>query len=76
MSIFSDYECGALSDDEFRNECNRMNRQDRYEREHLSGGFYKRDYCYHECDVHNENCPYYDAEEESYDYEQCFEDNE
>ena len=34
MSIFSDNECGALSDDEFRAECIRMNLQDRYEREH------------------------------------------
>lgn len=35
MSIFSDHECGALSDFEFDQECRRMNRQDRYEREHL-----------------------------------------
>ena len=33
MSIFSDHSAGAMSDAEFRNECNRMNRQDRYERE-------------------------------------------
>ena len=30
MSIFSDHNCGALSDNEFRFECNRMNAEDRY----------------------------------------------
>ena len=30
MSIFSDYNCGALSDDEYRFECNRINAADRY----------------------------------------------
>lgn len=34
MSIFSDYSVGALSDDEFRSECARMNREDRWERKH------------------------------------------
>ena len=34
MSIFSDYECGAMSYEEFRGECKRMDRQERYEREH------------------------------------------
>lgn len=34
MSIFSDYKCGALSDEEFRSACAEMNRQDRWEREH------------------------------------------
>ena len=34
MSIFSDYKCGALSYDEYREDCKRMDRQDRYEREH------------------------------------------
>lgn len=33
MSIFSDYECGAISDEELRNFGVRMNRQDRYEQE-------------------------------------------
>ena len=33
MSIFSDYEHGYMDDFEFKQECNRMNRQDRYERE-------------------------------------------
>jgi hypothetical protein len=32
------------------------------------------DYCDKECDEHNENCPWYDAEEEYYDYNACFED--
>ena len=35
MSIFSDYKCGALSDEEFRGECAMMNAQDRDERERL-----------------------------------------
>ena len=35
MSIFSDHNCGALSDDEFREECKRMDRRERYEREHM-----------------------------------------
>ena len=33
MSIFSDYELGYMDDFEYREECKRMNRQDRYERE-------------------------------------------
>ena len=35
MSIFSDYKVGALSEWEFEQEAARMNREDRYEREHL-----------------------------------------
>ena len=35
MSIFSDHNCGALSDDEFREECKRMDRRERYEQEHM-----------------------------------------
>lgn len=35
MSIYSDYKCGALSDAEFRDECIRENRRDRYEREYI-----------------------------------------
>ena len=34
MSIFSDYEIGALSDVEFHNACVEMNARDRWEREH------------------------------------------
>ena len=34
MSIFSDHENGYMDDYEFEQECRRMNRQDRYEREH------------------------------------------
>ena len=34
MSIFSDYAVGAMTDEEYRDECIRMNLQDRYEREH------------------------------------------
>jgi len=35
MSIFSDYKVGALSDWEFEQEAARMNREDRWEREHM-----------------------------------------
>lgn len=30
-----------------------------------------QDWC-GECDEHNENCPYYDEEQESWDYELCY----
>ena len=33
MSIFSDHDCGALSDEDFERECTRMNNRDRVERE-------------------------------------------
>lgn len=33
MSIYSDFECGAISDEELRNFGVRMNRKDRYEQE-------------------------------------------
>ena len=32
-----------------------------------------RDYCEH-CEEHNENCLYYDPEEEEWDWELCFEE--
>jgi len=35
MSIFSDYNVGALSEVEFHNACVEMNARDRYEREHI-----------------------------------------
>ena len=38
MSIFSDYQHGYMDDFEFEQECARMNREDRYEREHLYAG--------------------------------------
>ena len=34
MSIFSDYENGYMDDFEYEQECRRMNRQDRWERDH------------------------------------------
>lgn len=34
MSIFSDYECGAMTDVEYRNACARMNAKERWEEEH------------------------------------------
>lgn len=33
----------------------------------------RRDYC-EECEEHNETCPYYDSEEESWDYDLCYEE--
>ncbi len=35
MSIFSDHDVGALSDEDFERECIRMNNRDRIEREEL-----------------------------------------
>jgi hypothetical protein len=32
----------------------------------------REEHCYRYCEEHNEHCPYYDAEEESYDYDLCF----
>ena len=34
----------------------------------------KQDYCERDCDGHDEGCPYYDPEEESWDYEACYKD--
>ena len=34
MSIYSDYKCGAITWEEFRRECARENREDRYYRDH------------------------------------------
>lgn len=34
----------------------------------------RREYCERDCEEHNENCPYYDPEEEAWDYEECFRD--
>ena len=31
MSIYSDYKCGALSDDEFKSLCRRENEMERYD---------------------------------------------
>ena len=28
------------------------------------------------CPDHNDGCPYYDADEESWDFEQCFREND
>ena len=33
--------------------------------------FANQDYCEH-CPEHNPNCPFYDAEEEFYDYNTCY----
>lgn len=37
--------------------------------------FARLDYC-EKCDMHNECCPYYDKEEDSWDSEQCFKDGD
>ena len=43
----------------------------RREEDHMA----KQDYCERDCDCHNEEFPYYDAEEETWDYESCYEDS-
>lgn len=35
MSIWSDHDCGALSDEDFERECIRMNNKDRWEAEQM-----------------------------------------
>lgn len=32
----------------------------------------RQDYCNHTCEKHNAQCPYYDSEEEDWDYGECF----
>lgn len=48
--------------------------QDKIAEEKQARHFARMDYCDRDCDQHNDDCPYYDAEEEYWDYEQCFED--
>ena len=43
MSIFSDHDVGALSDDEFERKCIRMNNRDRIEREELEMLYHDED---------------------------------
>lgn len=43
MSIFSDYKCGALSESDFRYECNKMNREARHEEEEYWLGAFASD---------------------------------
>lgn len=50
--------------------------QDKIEEERRNYFLYKRDYCERDCECHNVDCPYYDAEEESWDFDQCIKDNE
>lgn len=54
--------------------CNYDARQERIAEEVERRKWAKRDFCDRDCPEHNEFCPYYDAEQESFDYEQCFED--
>lgn len=35
----------------------------------------RQDYCYRDCDEHNNKCPYYDEETETWDYDLCFEES-
>jgi hypothetical protein len=46
MSIFSDYKCGALTDEEFRSACARMDREETWYAEHQ----YEEDECEEEDD--------------------------
>ena len=34
----------------------------------------RESYCYNQCEYHNGKCLYYDPEEETWDYEECFGD--
>ena len=43
MSIFSDYKCGALSESDFRYECNKLNREARHEEEEYWSGLFAPD---------------------------------
>ena len=43
MSIFSDYKCGALSEEEFEQECIAMNNRDRAEERELMMELYEED---------------------------------
>lgn len=47
MSIYSDYECGAMDDIEFHNACVEENARDRWEREH--DGYCQNDFDNDEC---------------------------
>ena len=79
MSIYSDYECGAISDEELRNFGVRMNRQDRYEqiKERMCD-----EYCYyaiamHDQDVldkHCEECPMNELKGGEYEEDRDFDD--
>ena len=78
MSIFSDYKVGALSDDEFRSECARMNREERYyEAKEAESMYYTDDefdgcpYDYAEVDEGDEciGCKFYDVCKECFDSE-------
>ena len=35
----------------------------------------QHDFCYRDCENHNRECLYYDPEEETFDYEECFRDS-
>ena len=35
----------------------------------------QHDFCYRDCENHNRECFYYDPEEETFDYEECFRDS-
>ena len=52
-------------------------RMDRIYQEKEQEDIAKREYC-KGCEYRNkdEGCPYYDADEESWDYKQCFRDND
>ena len=50
-------------------------RHDRFHEEQTARYFAREEYC-EKCKEHNENCPYYDAEEESWDFETCYKDSE
>jgi hypothetical protein len=49
-------------------------RRDKYNQWKEEQYWANSDYCKRDCDEHNESCPYYDPEQETWDFEQCFED--
>ena len=49
-------------------------KRDKWFEEKQNIKYARQDYCYGDCDGHNEKCFYYDPESESWDYEECFRD--
>lgn len=43
MSVYSDYESGALSYEDYRGECARINREEAYYLEHEHDGYFEED---------------------------------
>lgn len=48
----------------------RQKYQEYKEKEHWA----RESYCFRDCEEHNENCPYFDGNQEVWDYDECFRD--